>query len=79
VHLTPTSSCWRNQVERFFALTECQIRRGIHRSVAALNSAINNFIEQYNANPKPFRWIKSTDDILASIERFCVYNAPAKV
>jgi len=79
VHLTPTSSSWLNQVERFFALlTERQIRRGIHRSVAALKSAITNFIEQHNADPKPFRWTKSADDILASIERFCVYNAPAK-
>jgi transposase len=79
VHLTPTSSSWLNQVERFFALlTERQIRRGIHRSVAALKSAITNFIEWHNADPKPFRWTKSADDILASIERFCVYNAPAK-
>lgn len=79
VHLTPTSSSWLNQVERFFALlTERQIRRGIHRSVAALKSAITIFIEQHNADPKPFRWTKSADDILASIERFCVYNAPAK-
>jgi hypothetical protein len=63
-------------VERFFALlTERQIRRGIHRSVVALKAAIATFIEQHNANPKPFRWAKSADDILASIERFCVYNA----
>ena len=79
VHLTPTSSSWVNQVERFFALlTERQIRRGIHRSVVALKAAITTFIEQHNANPKPFRWTKSADDILASIERFCVYNAQAK-
>jgi transposase len=79
VHLTPTSSSWLNQVERFFALlTERQIRRGIHRSVAALKSAITNFIEQHNADPEPFRWTKSADDILASIERFCVYNTPVK-
>jgi hypothetical protein len=79
VHLTPTSSSWVNQVERFFTLlTERQIRRGIHRSVVALKAAITTFIEQHNANPKPFRWTKSTDDILASIERFCVYNAQAK-
>lgn len=79
VHLTPTSSSWLNQVERFFALlTERQIRRGIHRSVAALKSAIATFIEHHNADPKPFRWAKSADDILASIERFCVYNTPAK-
>ena len=32
VHLTPTSSSWLNQVERFFALiTERKIRRGIYR------------------------------------------------
>jgi transposase len=79
VHLTPTSSSWLNQVERFFALlTERQIRRGIHRSVAALHAAIAAFITQHNADPKPFRWTKSADDILASIERFCVYNAPLK-
>jgi transposase len=79
VHLTPTSSSWLNQVERFFALlTERQIRRGIHRSVVALKTAITTFIEQHNAKPKPFRWTKSADDILASIERFCVYNAQAK-
>src|SRR6266852_1610471 len=68
VHLTPTSSSWLNQVERFFALlTERQIRRGIHRSVVALKGAITAFIEQHNANPKPFRWTKSADDILAAI------------
>lgn len=76
VHLTPTSSSWLNQAERFFALlTEKQIRRGIHRSVAALHDAIISFIQQHNANPKPFRWTKSADDILACIERFCTFNA----
>ena len=72
VHLTPTSASWLNQVERFFALiTERQIRRGIHRSVAALRADITAFIDHHNAEPKPFRWTKSADDILASIERFC--------
>jgi transposase len=75
VHLTPTSSSWLNQVERFFGLlTEKQIRRGIHRSVADLHQAIETFIGQHNASPKPFRWIKSADDILASIARFCSFN-----
>ena len=76
VHHTPTSASWLNQVERFFALlTEKQIRRGIHRSVGALQDAINAFIKQHNDQPKPFRWTKSADDILASIERFCNLNA----
>ena len=80
VHFTPTSASWVNQVERFFALiTERKIRRGIYRSVAALRAEITSFIEHHNADPRPFRWTKSADDILRSIERFCAYNLPAKV
>jgi transposase len=73
VHFTPTSSSWINQVERFFALlSEKQIKRSAHRSVAELIQSIETFIGQQNADPKPFRWTKSADDILASIERFCL-------
>src|SRR5471032_1795856 len=76
VHLTPTSSSWLNQVERFFALiTERKIRRGIYRSVAALRAEIASFIERHNRDPKPFKWTKSANDILQSIERFCLRNA----
>jgi transposase len=71
-HFTPTSSSWINQVERFFALlAEKQIKRGAHTSVKELIAAIEAFISQQNANPKPLRWTKSAEDILATIERFC--------
>jgi transposase len=71
-HFTPTSSSWINQVERFFALiTEQQIKRGAHRSTRELEAAIAAYINIRNADPKPFRWTKSADDILASITRFC--------
>ena len=64
VHYTPTSASWINQVERFFALlTDRAIRRGVFRSVADLEAAITAYIDATNANPKPFRWIKSADDI----------------
>jgi transposase len=73
VHFTPTSSSWINQVERFFAnLTEHQIRRGVHRSTSQLEKAIRDYISTVNETPKPFRWTKSADDILASIKRFCL-------
>ena len=73
VHYTPTSASWINQVERFFAnLTEKQIRRGVHRSTTELEAAITSYIETVNANPKPFVWTKSADDILATIKRFCL-------
>lgn len=72
VHFTPTSASWINQVERFFGLlTDNQIRRGVHRSTAELETAIGAYIEAHNADPKPFRWTKSADDILAAINRFC--------
>lgn len=71
-HFAPTSSSWINQVERFFALlTEQQIKRGAHRSTKELEAAISAYLETRNADPKPFRWTKSADDILASIARFC--------
>ncbi len=79
VHHTPTSASWLNQVERFFALlTDRQLRRGVHRSLASLHDAITAFIDQHNADPKPFRWTKSADDILASIERFCHRVTPVE-
>ncbi len=71
VHFTPTSASWINQVERFFALiTDKQIRRGVHRSTQQLETDIRVFIDAHNADPKPFRWTKSADDILAAIQRF---------
>lgn len=73
VHFTPTSASWINQVERWFStLTEKQIRRGTHRSTRQLEQAIRSYLDTYNADPKPFTWHKSADDILASIERFCM-------
>ena len=73
VHFTPTSASWLNQVERWFAaLTEKYLRRGTHRSTRQLEDAIRHYLDVYNANPKPFVWSKSADEILASLERFCV-------
>lgn len=73
VHFTPTSASWINQVERWFAtLTEKAIRRATHRSTRQLESAIKEYVNINNENPKPFQWSKSADDILASIERFCL-------
>jgi transposase len=72
VHFTPTSASWLNQVERFFALlTDKALRRGVHRSTADLEAAIGAYIAATNADPKPFRWTKPADDILAAIQRFC--------
>jgi transposase len=72
VHFTPTSASWINLVERWFAaLTEKQIRRGVHRSVRELETAIKQYLAITNTSPKPFVWTKSADEILASVARFC--------
>lgn len=73
LHFTPTGASWINQVERWFALlTQKQIKRGSHRSTQALRDAITTYLATYNADPRPFRWTKSADDILGSVARFCL-------
>jgi transposase len=72
VHYTPTSASWLNQVERWFStLTTQYLRRNTHRSTKALEKAIKDYLATHNANPHPFIWIKSADEILDSIARFC--------
>jgi len=72
VHFTPTSASWINQVERWFAeLARKQLRRGVHTSVKQLEADIRSFIDRHNQNPRPFKWTKSADQILASVKRFC--------
>ena len=72
-HFTPTGGSWINQVERWFAeLTRRQLKRGVHRSTVALENAIRLHIEACNRVAKPFVWTKSAEQILESIQRFCL-------
>lgn len=72
VHFTPTSASWLNLVERWFAtLTDKQIRRGVHRSTEEVETAIKNYLEITNAEPRPFIWVKTADEILSTTARFC--------
>jgi transposase len=72
LHFTPTYSSWINMVERWFAkLTEEALRRGSHHNTRELQHAIEAHIAVTNANPKPFTWTKTADQIIASVARFC--------
>lgn len=72
VHFTPTSGSWLNQVERFFAeITERRIRRGVFKTVKALEQAIEAYLAEHNANPEPFRWTATADLILRRVEDVC--------
>jgi transposase len=69
-HFTPTSASWLNAVENFFSkMTRQRIRRGVFRSIADLQTAINAYLAEHNASPKPFVWTKSADTILAKLDR----------
>jgi transposase len=71
LHFTPTSSSWLNQVERWFGLlTDKQLRRGVHKSVRALEKDIRDWIKTWNENPQPFAWTRTADEIL---ERLASY------
>lgn len=70
VHFTPTSSSWRNRVERFFAdiTSEC-IRDGSFGSVTELEKSIKAYIAGRNADPRPYRWVAEGKKILEKINR----------
>jgi transposase len=69
-HFTPTSASWLNAVEGFFAkLTKRRLRRGVFHSLVALQAAINRFIAEANTDPRPFRWTKDPDAIIAAVRR----------
>jgi transposase len=71
VHFTPTYGSWLNLVERWFAeLTNKRIRRGAFRSVRELETAIRDYVDVHNEDPKPFVWTRTADQILDSIARY---------
>jgi transposase len=68
LHFTPTSASWINLVERWFGeLTEKCVRRGTFRNTRELEQSIYEYIDGYNEDSKPFKWVKTADEILESI------------
>jgi len=63
---------WLNLVERWFAeLTTKKIKRGAHTSVPNLEGDIRGWIATWNEDPRPYVWVKTADQILASLARYC--------
>ena len=59
-------------VDQSVEATDAPTARGLHTSTRQLEADIRAFIEKHNEDPKPFRWTKSADDILAAVKRFCL-------
>lgn len=71
LHFTPTGASWLNLVERFFGeITNKLIRRGVHRTVIALEKDIRAWLDIWNEQPRPYIWTKTADDILASLAAY---------
>ena len=69
-HFTPTSASWLNAIEGWFAiLTRRRLKRGVFRSLVDLQAAINRFLAEHNAHPKPFTWTANPDKIIAAVKR----------
>jgi transposase len=59
-HFTPTRASWLNQVEIWFSILEgLSLHGASFTSVKQLRQHIDNFIEAYNENAKPFVWTKA--------------------
>ncbi|MFH9818532.1 IS630 family transposase [Streptomyces sp. NPDC017230] len=72
LHFTPTSASWLNLVERWFAeLTQKKLKRGVHRSVQALERDIRSWLADWNEHPRPFVWTKTADEILDKVAAYC--------
>lgn len=70
LHFTPTSSSWLNMVERWFRdLTVKRLRRGSFRSVPALITAIDEYLNGHNQKPRAFVWTATAESILAKINK----------
>jgi transposase len=68
-HFTPVGSSWLNQIEIWFGIiTRQSIRRGTFTSVRALIAQITRYIDTWNANPRPFTWVATADEILAKVK-----------
>jgi len=69
-HFTPKSASWLNAVETTFSrLTRQRLKRAAFASVYELQMAINAFVADNNAQPKPFVWTADPKKILAAISR----------
>ena len=67
-HFVPTSASWLNLIERWFGeLTSKAVRRGSFSSVADLHKAINEFLNAWNEDPKPFVWTATVESIQAKL------------
>jgi len=79
LHFTPKGASWINMVEGWLSiLTKKQIKRNSFRNVNELIRAINEFVETYEKNPRPFIWTVKADEIIRKVARLRDLQATSK-
>ncbi|MGO8961950.1 MAG: hypothetical protein ACLQFR_31950 [Streptosporangiaceae bacterium] len=64
-------------MERWFGfLTDQMLRRGVHKSVQALEADIRAWTQNWNDDPRPFAWTKTAEEILNSLARYLAKISP---
>ena len=53
----------------FAKFTRRRLKRGVFHSVVDLQAAIKRFLAENNDNPRPFKWIKEPEAIIAAVKR----------
>jgi hypothetical protein len=69
-----TSLLAERRRELLWKLTKKRLKRGVFRSLQQLKDAIHRFLDDTNANPKPFTWTKDPNKIVAAVKRGGTYQ-----
>ena len=70
--LHPTYSSWINQVERWLAeLQRRCLERGVFCSLDELTRALEERINLWNEDARPFTWTRTPDQIIDRTCRYC--------
>ncbi len=79
LHFTPKGTSWINMVEAWLSiLTKKQIRRNSFGNVNEVIKAVNEFVEEYQENPRPFIWKVEADEILRKVAKLRDLQATGK-
>jgi transposase len=79
LHFTPKGASWINMVEAWLSiLTKKQIRRNSFGNVNDVIRAVNEFVETYQENPRPFIWAAKADEIIRKVAKLRTLQATGK-
>jgi hypothetical protein len=68
-HFTPASGGSTPSRASSPRLSKRRLKLGVFRSVVDVQAAINRFLDDHNAQCKPFQWVADPNNIIAAVRR----------